>query len=895
MRSTPAEAPAPFLVPTDTVLLEANRLAPRRRRLAPPQLGLGPLALLLALAAALAFGQKYQLPSWATAVLAIFAGTLVVAWGPAWRAVKSRGGPTAKADPARLELLMIAEALLANERAGLLLLTEAADGLRADPLDATMPWPAEAIESTLLRRRSMLVARLVADWHGGAGDVMETLENMAVRRGVLHELATHRGRALVPTPGTQAALAKGLPAPQVETCPTDRPALWRSLTASIEEGMLAPPTPAPAQQSLVDPRADAGVDRFGIPSAPIPIAALRTSALAGAMLIVGPIAMVRFLAPDWDPMPALRWWGWAPLFAVAAAVGLFLKARRSWPDEPLPPPGGPGEEEAFAARRRRRLARPRLPPPLPVRLLTSVLMGALVYVLTTYITPIGVVVLALAFGFVSWSSRQWYRVQLLMPSAREVELAVARRSQELSAADVRASMNPFPEAPAARTSMGARARRQHWLEPDDLPPPTAAALALTDRRRQLARVAIRRHMFAFGLFVGGLTVVAITTILVGRTTIPELIVLGAMTWLFCLQDFPARLLQVVHAPRSETWAVAPGPIALLLRSLAALLPRAGTGSLAEAGRVLRWRMAEEPSFWSDETLNLAAPLGRSPRVLAIATGLLGIALLAAGRNTGNGTDEVAGAALLALAATYGWFLRQRNAPSTASAPVGVRLVLLRVFGSPSFDDLLELVRPWLLCGPVAHLEGYDSVGRSAEVREALALDRIDTVLVHSPEDLARRLAALPSGADDNGRYRRHSFQCSDAIWRTAIRSLLDRTDAVLMDLSDLGPEDMGCAYELGLLLDRVPLSRVLLLIDATTNLDCLQQVLGQAELQIAADSPNLDCPASAWRLLRIGGSSRRERDESYHTWLRRQDQRLAPLALVHFMLRDFKVPHSNEL
>ncbi|HZF78632.1 MAG TPA: hypothetical protein VEZ89_02465, partial [Rubrivivax sp.] len=310
-----------------------------------------------------------------------------------------------------------------------------------------------------------------------------------------------------------------------------------------------------------------------------------------------------------------------------------------------------------------------------------------------------------------------------------------------------------------------------------------------------------------------------------------------------------------------------------------------TGRLAEAGRALRRRMAEEPDFWRDESLDLAAPLGRPPRIVAGVTAVLALPLLASGLIGGNAANGIAGAALLGFAAAYGWFQRRPATGSAASAQPGIRLVLLRVFGSPSFDDLLELVRPWLLCGPVAHLEGYDSVARSAEVREALALDRIDAVLVHSPEDLARRLAALPPGADDNGRYRRQAFQCTDTIWRTAISALLDRTDAVLMDLSDLGPEDMGCAYELGLLLDRVPLSRVLLLIDeATTNRDCLQQVLDEAEQRIAADSPNRDNPDAGWRLLRIGGSSVRKPDESYHAWLRRQDQRLAPLSLVHFML-----------
>jgi hypothetical protein len=871
-------------MPTDTVLLKANQLAPRRQRVALPQLGKGPLALFLALAAALAVGQEYDLPTWTTAMLATVASALVVAYGPGWPVARSRVGPATRADASRLEFLAIAEALLANERAGLLVLTEAVDGLRADPLEIPTPWPADAIEASLLRRRSMPVSRIVADWRGGAGDTIATLEESALRRGVLRQVSTRRGSELVPTPPTKAALARGLPVTLVETCPTERPALWRSLATAIEEGFLLSPTPVRDPRKAADPSADAGVDRFGIPSAPMPNAVLTTVTIVCAMLIIGPIAVVRLTGPEWDPSPVLGWWGWPPLLAAGAAVGLFFTARRTWPDEPLPAPGSQGEEEALAARRRRRLTRPRLRPPLFVRLLASVVMAVLVYILTTWITPIGVAVVALALGLISWRSRQWYRVQLLMPSAREVELAVARRSRELSAADARAPTDEAPERLADLKHAKPWTRRLHWLSTSDPPPPTAAALERIDRRRKLARRAICRHLTGLGLFICGLTMVATAMARADRTP-AELVVICVVAWLFCLRDLPGRLFAAVHATRSESWKSAGDLIARLLRRLAALLPDAGAGRLAEAGRALRRRMAEEPEFWRDESLDLAAPLGQPPTIVAIVTAALGLLFLALSVIGGKGTIGVAGAALLGLAGAYGWFLRRPSTAIAASTQPGARLVLLRVFGSPSFDDLLELVRPWLLCGPVAHLEGYDSVARSSEVREALALDHIDAVLVHSAEDLARRLASLPQGADDNGRYRRQAFQCTDAIWRDAIRELLDRADVVLMDLSDLGPDDMGCAYELGLLLDRVPLSRVLLLIDdATTNRECLQSVLDDAEQRIATDSPNLDNPTAAWRLVRIGGSSVRKRGESYHDWLRRQDQRLAPLTLVQSLL-----------
>jgi hypothetical protein len=37
----------------------------------------------------------------------------------------------------------------------------------------------------------------------------------------------------------------------------------------------------------------------------------------------------------------------------------------------------------------------------------------------------------------------------------------------------------------------------------------------------------------------------------------------------------------------------------------------------------------------------------------------------------------------------------------------------------------------------------------------------------------------------------------------------------------------------------------------------------------------------------------RKPDESYHDWLRRQDQRLLPLTLVHFMLGDLAAEKSR--
>lgn len=511
-------------------------------------------------------------------------------------------------------------------------------------------------------------------------------------------------------------------------------------------------------------------------------------------------------------------------------------------------------------------------------------MGVLVFLLTAFVTPLGVLAMAIAVGWSDWHLRHWSRLQQLIPSPREVELAVARRSRELTAST--------PDAPVVQEapdgSAAAKPRLRRWLTVADLPPPQAAALARTDWRRQQAAAAVRRHAVALLLYVIGLGAVAAGMVWDGRTHWLVVSLCGA-AWLLCLARVPGRLVQALHSTRATSWQSARGIAGALLRGGAALLPQVGVGHVAQAGRALRRAVVSRPAFWRDETLDLAAPLGASPHVLAVVTAVLGLLSAAVGLLGTQSHLVLVGVVLIALTLAFGWSLRRLAARAAVRAEPGLRLVLLRVFGSPSFDDLLDWVWPWLLCGPVAHLEGQDSVVRSAEVREALALHKIDAVLVHSPEDLARRVAALPDRPDDNGRYRRQAFQCTDAIWRDAVRALLDRGDAVLMDLSSLGSSDLGCAYELGLLLDRVPLSRVLLLVDESTDMTCLQQVLDAAELRIAPDSPNKAtalAPAAVWRLLHTGGTAVRRASEAREDWLRRLDGRLDPLALVHFMLDD---------
>jgi hypothetical protein len=239
------------------------------------------------------------------------------------------------------------------------------------------------------------------------------------------------------------------------------------------------------------------------------------------------------------------------------------------------------------------------------------------------------------------------------------------------------------------------------------------------------------------------------------------------------------------------------------------------------------------------------------------------------------------------------WLARRRVLQRYPLPAPRRLVMLRVFGSPSFDDLTALIRPWGRVGTIEHLEGADSVGTRGDVIAAAAGGRIDDVLVKSDEELMRKLVEFSLIPDANLRFKRHAFQCTGTTWKRAILTMLDRADAVVMDLSSLSPANQGCAWELEQLMQRVPLQRVVLLVNDSTNLDTLRTILEAGAARLTSDSPNAGRATLEWNVIRIGGLSARLETESYHEWLRRSDLRLEAMPLCEHLLETAGLPQPS--
>jgi hypothetical protein len=77
-----------------------------------------------------------------------------------------------------------------------------------------------------------------------------------------------------------------------------------------------------------------------------------------------------------------------------------------------------------------------------------------------------------------------------------------------------------------------------------------------------------------------------------------------------------------------------------------------------------------------------------------------------------------------------------------------------------------------------------------------------------------------------------------------------------MDLRSFGRGNQGCTFELQALIDTVPLRRIFLLVDETTDLDFLRETLVEGWRKLDTASPNQHAPEPELRLLNVAGSER---------------------------------------
>lgn len=184
-----------------------------------------------------------------------------------------------------------------------------------------------------------------------------------------------------------------------------------------------------------------------------------------------------------------------------------------------------------------------------------------------------------------------------------------------------------------------------------------------------------------------------------------------------------------------------------------------------------------------------------------------------------GIVVVAGAAYLLfpflLSHTLAWACRG------GSAPPPRMLLVLRVFGDSARTGALfeRIAARWQRFGPVTTIAAPDAAAATVDPGDLLrfATGRIADGFVTSGDELMRRLATLDVEPDRDGRYRISEFCCRDDTWRATVVALIDRADAIVMDLRSFTAARRGAEFELQQLAARASPARVVLVVDPSTD------------------------------------------------------------------------------
>jgi hypothetical protein len=199
-------------------------------------------------------------------------------------------------------------------------------------------------------------------------------------------------------------------------------------------------------------------------------------------------------------------------------------------------------------------------------------------------------------------------------------------------------------------------------------------------------------------------------------------------------------------------------------------------------------------------------------------------------------------AIILLVAWWLWRLVQRSLlrliTRKAPAPLGP-LLFLRVFKPSSRSEVFtdRLLARWRFVAPVWMIAGPDLAGAYMEPDEFFAYlgRRLHERYITAPDQIAPRLAALDPARDPDGRFRVNDLYCANTTWKPVVLQLMGGASMVLLDLREYAAHRAGTRFELGELLRRAPLAKVLLLAGADQDVEQLREQVLDVWSEVAAD------------------------------------------------------------
>ena len=116
---------------------------------------------------------------------------------------------------------------------------------------------------------------------------------------------------------------------------------------------------------------------------------------------------------------------------------------------------------------------------------------------------------------------------------------------------------------------------------------------------------------------------------------------------------------------------------------------------------------------------------------------------------------------------------------------------------------------------------------------------IERAFIASDDAVDSRLEELDEQPDADGRYRVLDFFCYDSTWRTVVKRLAADSDAVLIGLRAFTQDNAGVIFELNELVNTVPVDRLVMITDSTTDNAFLEDRLNVFWSNMRPDSPNI--------------------------------------------------------
>jgi hypothetical protein len=191
----------------------------------------------------------------------------------------------------------------------------------------------------------------------------------------------------------------------------------------------------------------------------------------------------------------------------------------------------------------------------------------------------------------------------------------------------------------------------------------------------------------------------------------------------------------------------------------------------------------------------------------------------------------------------------------ANAP---QLLLLRVFSLGKRSERLfdVFAKSWRHVGSMRLIAGPDLATTTIEPHEFLdfAAGHLARRFIDGAATLERHLSESQPQRDFDGRYRVTDFFCHDDTWKMVLRRLAKTSDAVMMDLRGFTRMNKGCVFEIHALLDDVALSRIVFIVDETTDAKFLNETVAESWATLAPTSPNRTVSVATERVFRYTGA-----------------------------------------